>query len=204
MSSPEVKRLHIVPGISGTGKTTVCRALEASLCADGISTRTVVPHTTRPPRPGEVNGRDYHFHHSLPPLDEGWRVSEIGQYFYFNSDQHTLPDEMTPVKLLPVAYSALAAVVSDYSRPDVRMTVIPIVIGNDIQDRWLSDIVPQRPGRDVCRELAEQDEMLESIYPWVDEIFYPSWICREDDVNRYVLTARSLLFATREAILTRR
>jgi guanylate kinase len=42
---------------SGTGKTTVCRgALERD---DNL--RFSVSHTTRPPRPGEVDGRDYHF-----------------------------------------------------------------------------------------------------------------------------------------------
>lgn len=42
---------------SGTGKTTVCRgALERD-----SNLRFSVSHTTRVPRPGEVEGRDYHF-----------------------------------------------------------------------------------------------------------------------------------------------
>ncbi len=47
----------VVSAPSGTGKTTVCRAL---VDADpGI--RFSVSHTTRRPRPGEVPGSDYHF-----------------------------------------------------------------------------------------------------------------------------------------------
>ena len=42
---------------SGTGKTTVCRG---ALARDD-NLRFSVSHTTRPPRPGEVAGRDYHF-----------------------------------------------------------------------------------------------------------------------------------------------
>lgn len=48
--------LLIVSGPSGSGKTTLCRRAEAAgLCAYSISC------TTRSPRPGEVNGNDYHF-----------------------------------------------------------------------------------------------------------------------------------------------
>jgi guanylate kinase len=47
----------VVAAPSGTGKTTVCRALvEAD---PGL--RFSVSHTTRPPRPGEREGVDYHF-----------------------------------------------------------------------------------------------------------------------------------------------
>ena len=49
--------LCIVSGPSGSGKTTLCRALSDSdpLCHYAVSC------TTRPPRGGEVDGRDYHF-----------------------------------------------------------------------------------------------------------------------------------------------
>lgn len=48
--------LLVVSGPSGSGKTTLCRrATENGLCVYSISC------TTRRPRPGEVNGADYHF-----------------------------------------------------------------------------------------------------------------------------------------------
>jgi guanylate kinase len=57
MASTSPGRLIVVSGPSGAGKTTVlkevfdrCPQLELSVSA-----------TTRPPRPGEVNGRDYYF-----------------------------------------------------------------------------------------------------------------------------------------------
>lgn len=58
--------LLVVSGPSGSGKTTLCRrATENGLCVYSISC------TTRQPRPGEVNGVDYHF---LTPADltPGW------------------------------------------------------------------------------------------------------------------------------------
>jgi guanylate kinase len=49
--------LFIVSAPSGTGKTSLVRALLQS----NLSLALSISHTTRPPRPGEINGRDYHF-----------------------------------------------------------------------------------------------------------------------------------------------
>lgn len=48
--------LLIVSGPSGSGKTTLCRRAEA----DGLTAYSI-SCTTRPPRPGEQDGIDYHF-----------------------------------------------------------------------------------------------------------------------------------------------
>jgi guanylate kinase len=48
--------LLVVSGPSGSGKTTLCRRL-----ADAGEVRYSTSCTTRQPRPGEKNGRDYHF-----------------------------------------------------------------------------------------------------------------------------------------------
>jgi guanylate kinase len=49
--------LCVVSGPSGAGKTTLCRRLGD---ADARTTHSV-SCTTRPPREGEIDGRDYHF-----------------------------------------------------------------------------------------------------------------------------------------------
>lgn len=49
--------LYIISAASGTGKTTLVKALLAQTQGIGVS----VSHTTRKPRPGEVNGQDYYF-----------------------------------------------------------------------------------------------------------------------------------------------
>jgi guanylate kinase len=49
--------LFVVSAPSGAGKTSLVRALLAA--EPGV--RLSVSYTTRQPRPGEVNGRDYHF-----------------------------------------------------------------------------------------------------------------------------------------------
>lgn len=50
-------QLFIVSAPSGAGKTSLVHALVAAMPAITVS----VSHTTRPMRPGEVEGRDYHF-----------------------------------------------------------------------------------------------------------------------------------------------
>jgi guanylate kinase len=49
--------LFVVSAPSGTGKTTLCREMLKSFPGLHFS----VSYTTRPPRPGDKNGRDYHF-----------------------------------------------------------------------------------------------------------------------------------------------
>jgi guanylate kinase len=48
--------LLVVSGPSGSGKTTLCRRM-----ADSGEVRYSISCTTRSPRPGELDGRDYHF-----------------------------------------------------------------------------------------------------------------------------------------------
>ncbi len=50
-------RLYVIAAPSGAGKTTLVKAL----MAEEPRMRFSVSYTTRPPRPTEVDGRDYHF-----------------------------------------------------------------------------------------------------------------------------------------------
>jgi guanylate kinase len=56
-SSSDTGHLFVISAPSGTGKTTLCRLLLDAFDTIGYS----VSHTTRAPRPGEVDGRDYFF-----------------------------------------------------------------------------------------------------------------------------------------------
>ncbi|MEN9705944.1 MAG: hypothetical protein RLZZ393_1823 [Pseudomonadota bacterium] len=49
--------LYVISAPSGAGKTSLVRALRAALPDIQVS----VSHTTRPPRPNEQDGREYHF-----------------------------------------------------------------------------------------------------------------------------------------------
>jgi guanylate kinase len=59
-TSPQRGELFILSAPSGTGKTTLIRSLLNGGLA-GCEVAFSVSHTTRRPRAGEVDGRDYHF-----------------------------------------------------------------------------------------------------------------------------------------------
>lgn len=54
-------RLYVVSAPSGAGKTSLTHALIERLATGGHEARFSVSYTTRQPRPGEVDGVDYHF-----------------------------------------------------------------------------------------------------------------------------------------------
>lgn len=58
MSTPQTGKLVVLSGPSGAGKSTVLRRL---LERFPEKLRLSISATTRPPRPGEKDGRDYHF-----------------------------------------------------------------------------------------------------------------------------------------------
>jgi len=66
-------RIVVLSGPSGTGKTTVLRKLVES---SPVSIVKAITATTRPPRPNEADGRDYHF---LGPV-EFRRLKDEGRF----------------------------------------------------------------------------------------------------------------------------
>jgi guanylate kinase len=78
--------LFVVSAASGTGKTTLCRAMTGIFPDLHYS----VSYTTRPPRPGDEDGRDYHFvspaqFQQMADRDEFAEWAEIYGYRYGTS-----------------------------------------------------------------------------------------------------------------------
>ena len=197
----EVKNFHIIPGLSGSGKTTMGRALERSV--DGAS--LVVPYTTRKPRPGETEGVDYNFRdfdsfaHQMAQDSEGdWTYSKVGENFYYNSTRATLPSAENPVRILPVSFTELSSVLEDYAPlcRDSIITIVPIVISKRAMTRWFQHSQPLRPTRDLRKEFEAQESLMESCK--FDEVFYPTWSI-DDDAHRYINIYRSIVNARKGA-----
>lgn len=72
---PRQGRLFVVSGPSGVGKDTVLERLFTRVSGAVRS----VSATTRPPRPGEVEGRDYYFV-SVAEFEEGVRAERFLEY----------------------------------------------------------------------------------------------------------------------------
>ena len=88
-------KLVVISGPSGAGKTTLLKRLYATALVPLV---TSVSATTRPPRPGEVDGVDYHF----LSKEEFARQRERGEFLecfevYQRGDWYgTLKSEVTP------------------------------------------------------------------------------------------------------------
>jgi guanylate kinase len=57
LSKPDIPFILILSGPSGAGKTTLSNAVISAV----PDTTTAVSHTTRQPRPGETEGKDYYY-----------------------------------------------------------------------------------------------------------------------------------------------
>ena len=64
--------MFVVSAPSGTGKTTLCRTMVRIFPRMHYS----ISYTTRPPRPGEKNGRDYYF----IPAEDFQRMIDAGEF----------------------------------------------------------------------------------------------------------------------------
>jgi guanylate kinase len=72
MVKKEKGLLFVVSAPSGTGKTTLCRTMVRIFPGMHYS----ISYTTRPPRAGEQNGRDYHF----IPAEDFQRMIDAGEF----------------------------------------------------------------------------------------------------------------------------
>ncbi len=75
-------QIFVISGASGAGKTTLVRALQA----DDPQLRFSVSYTTRTPRPGEVDGRDYCFvsqEEFLRLIRDGHLVEYVHQFGHY-------------------------------------------------------------------------------------------------------------------------
>jgi len=78
-------RLIVVSGPSGVGKTTVCDEL-----LKFARFERVVTCTTRPPREGEIDGRDYHFL-TRKEFEEGIRRNRFLEYAHVHDHLYGTP-----------------------------------------------------------------------------------------------------------------
>ena len=88
--------LFIVSAPSGTGKSTLIRSVMEGVLAEFGGVEFSISHTTRPPRRGEVDGREYHFvdrstFEEMISNDEFLEWAEYNENLYGTSLQAVLP-----------------------------------------------------------------------------------------------------------------
>ena len=85
-------QIFVVSGASGSGKTTLVRALQAN----DPQVRFSVSYTTRPSRPGEVDGQDYCFvteEEFTGLIREGLLIEHVKQFGYYYGTSRKWIDE---------------------------------------------------------------------------------------------------------------
>ena len=99
--------LFVICGKSNSGKDSVMRGIEAIIKHNEFNLQPLVTHTTRPPRPGEVNGVDYFFDtvndHDNYLMEN--KICEVRKYEIINDNSkleewkyYTLIDDIKPNK----------------------------------------------------------------------------------------------------------
>ena len=88
--------LFILSAPSGTGKTTLIHSLMEGELAKFVDVSFSVSHTTRQPRAGEVDGRDYHFVESevfqqMIAEDRFLEWAEVHNHYYGTAFDEVLP-----------------------------------------------------------------------------------------------------------------
>lgn len=76
---PAPGRLYVIAAPSGAGKTSLTHALIERMAERGRSVRFSISYTTRAPRSGELDGRDYHF----VDMATFSRMAEAGEFLEY-------------------------------------------------------------------------------------------------------------------------
>lgn len=182
----------VVSGPSGSGKTTLCRKL-----ADMGEAVYSISCTTRPPRPGEVHGRDYFF------LSEAEFRDQIARGEFFEHAHVHGNFYGTPKSYVKQNLERGVDVVMDI---DVQGAAQVRACTDELVQRCLADVFILLPSADALEERlanrgTESPEKLElrlsnaltEIAHWPEYRYVLVSGSREDDLERF----RALLLAER-------
>lgn len=147
--------LFILSAPSGTGKTTLIHSmLEGGLEKLGDDIVFSVSHTTRQPRSGELDGRDYHFvdHPTFQEMltrDEFLEWAEVHNHYYGTANREVFPRLEKGIDvLMDIDVQGAERVLAKY--PEAHGIFIMPPSYEDLQDRL------QRRGLDDHGEIARR------------------------------------------------
>jgi len=180
--------LFIVSAPSGGGKTSLVRALlEAE---PGV--RLSVSHTTRPARPGEANGRDYHFV-TLPEFE---RMQQAGEFLesaviygnHYGTSHKWIESEQAAGRdvLLEIDWQG-AQQVRRLMRAVTSIFILPPSL--DVLAARLKGRAQDSPEVVAQRLAAARDE--------ISHVSEYDYVMINDDFNRAALDLRSIVRAER-------
>ena len=156
--------LYIISAPSGAGKSSLLRALLETMGGDlAVS----VSHTTRSPRPGEVDGADYHFVEGVifeAMVSQG-DFMEHAQVFdnHYGTSRQAVADQLaTGVDVILEIDWQGARLVRELLPEAVSIFILPpslVALQQRLQDRGQDDAeIIARRMRDAVSEMSHYDE----------------------------------------------
>jgi guanylate kinase len=156
--------LYIISAPSGAGKSSLLRAL---LESRGNSVALSVSHTTRSPRPGEVDGKDYHFTDVSTfreMVDRGAFLehARVFDNFYGTSKQGVVDQLQSGLDVILEIDWQGARLIRDQMPSVVSIFILPPsrqALQQRLQDRGQDDAaVIDRRMRDAVSEMTHYEE----------------------------------------------
>mgnify|MGYP001817857240 FL=1 len=156
--------LYIISAPSGAGKSSLLRAL---LEGKQESVQLSVSHTTRAPRPGEVDGRDYHFIDvaGFQAMVQDAAFFEYAQVFdnYYGTSRQSVLDQLQAGNdvILEIDWQG-ARLIREQLPEAVSIFILPPsrdALQQRLQDRGQDDdAIIARRMRDAISEMSHFDE----------------------------------------------
>jgi guanylate kinase len=180
--------LLIVSSPSGAGKTTLCNRLRAEF----PQLRFSVSHTTRKPRPNEVDGREYHF------TNPATFKSMIGQGAFAEWAQVHGNLYGTSLSEIEIARKTANGVLFDIDYQGARQIKarMPEAVGVFILPPSLAELERRLRGRGTEDE-ATTLRRLEAAKGEIEHYGFFDYVIVNDDVQRAYDNLRALVFAER-------
>lgn len=163
MTQKNKYQLLVLYGKSGAGKDTI---LNATIDANPEIFHRVVSFTTRPPRDGEVNGKDYYFLTTEEMLDEALisnnllEISKFNHWYYGITMSSLSKDKINLAVLNPEGIKNLQEKHSD------KLDIYLIEVMASDQVRLLRSLEREKPApncHEICRRFLADEQMWQDI-----------------------------------------
>lgn len=184
--------LLLVSGPSGSGKTTLCRRL-----ADEGEAHYSISCTTRPPREGEVHGKDYHFLNkddfkSRISADEFLEHAEVHENYYGTLKSEVLEHLASGTDVVMDIDVQGAEQVRSCSDPQIETALIDLFVMPPSEEELLARLTGR--GTDAEEVIAlRMTNALEEMKHWPEYSYRILSSTREEDY----LNFKSLIIAER-------
>jgi guanylate kinase len=180
--------LLIVSSPSGAGKTTLCNRLRNEF----PDLRFSVSHTTRKPRPTEVDGREYHFI-DTPTFEEMIRLGAFAEWARVHDHLYG-----TSLKEIDLARTTARGVLFDIDYQGARQikAAVPGAVGVFILPPSLQELERRLRGRGTEDEQTTR-RRLHNAKGEIEQYGIFDYVIVNDEINRAYEQLRGVVYAER-------